>query len=276
MGQWEESYRYQKQALELDPLSSNTGANLIETARYMRKFEEADRICAKGLELFPNEVDHYVLMVQNCIAKDGDIAEALRILDSAPSGASLDRYVCRLRGSLYYYQRRYEEALAETRNCSETLATPEDSADYWVDLAETYYLLGDSVLSHAYYDTARLYIEALNARGSAIGGFLPPSLGLVYSRLGEKERAIEEARRDTARMSVSDDAYLGTEPLVDLAKTYVRVGELDKALDLIDTLLSIPSGVFVAELKLNPQYDPLRDHPRFQALIEKYEKEHGI
>jgi|GEM_PF-2831260 len=24
------------------------------------------------------------------------------------------------------------------------------------------------------------------------------------------------------------------------------------------------------------RYSPLRDHPRFQTLIEKYEKEHGV
>ena len=151
-----------------------------------------------------------------------------------------------------------------------------DTANYLFCVAETYHLLNHTAMSRIYYDSARVYIEALNVRDMALGGFLPPSLGLVFSRLGENEEAIEAARRDSARVPVSDDAYLGTRALVDLAVTYARVGELDKALDLINTLLSIPSQVTVAKLKLDPKYDPLRDHPRFQALIEKYEKEHGI
>jgi len=32
-------------------------------------------------------------------------------------------------------------------------------------------------------------------------------------------------------------------------------------------LLSVPL------LKLEPRWDPLRDHPRFQALLEKYDTE---
>ena len=49
-----------------------------------------------------------------------------------------------------------------------------------------------------------------------------------------------------------------------------RVGEVDKALDLIDELLSIPCWLSVGLLRLDPAWDPLREHPRFQALLEKY------
>ena len=48
------------------------------------------------------------------------------------------------------------------------------------------------------------------------------------------------------------------------------VGEYDAALDEIEYLLSIPSWYSVHSLRLDPDYDPLRDHPRFQALLEKY------
>ena len=60
---------------------------------------------------------------------------------------------------------------------------------------------------------------------------------------------------------------------IELAKIYTRVGETDKALDLIDELLSIPCDLSVGLLRLDPVWDPLRDHPRFQALLEKYEVE---
>jgi hypothetical protein len=47
-------------------------------------------------------------------------------------------------------------------------------------------------------------------------------------------------------------------------------GENDKAFDELDYLLSIPSWFSVNQLKLDPFYDPLRDHPRYQELIRKY------
>jgi len=63
----------------------------------------------------------------------------------------------------------------------------------------------------------------------------------------------------------------------DLALVYVMTGEYDAAIDLLEHVLSVPfdlgSGI---TLRISPAWDPLRDHPRFQALLEKYEKEHGI
>jgi len=36
--------------------------------------------------------------------------------------------------------------------------------------------------------------------------------------------------------------------------------------------MAIPCNLISgASLRLNPHWDPLRDHPRFQALLEKYE-----
>jgi hypothetical protein len=48
-------------------------------------------------------------------------------------------------------------------------------------------------------------------------------------------------------------------------------GDYDAAIDELDYLLSIPSSVSVPQLQLHPMWDPLRDHPRFQALLAKYE-----
>jgi hypothetical protein len=51
---------------------------------------------------------------------------------------------------------------------------------------------------------------------------------------------------------------------------YARLGRLGDSLDLIDQLLAMPSLMFVASLELDPRWVPLRDHPRFEAVLEKY------
>jgi len=53
--------------------------------------------------------------------------------------------------------------------------------------------------------------------------------------------------------------------------SYALVGELEAAIDQIEYLLSIPRLLTVDWLRLHPFCDPLRDHPRFQALLEEYD-----
>jgi hypothetical protein len=72
-------------------------------------------------------------------------------------------------------------------------------------------------------------------------------------------------------MPMSKDAVLASNPLRGLAQIHTMVGDHDAAIDLLDYLLSIPSWVSVPSLRLNPTWGPLRDNPRFQALLEKYE-----
>ena len=55
-----------------------------------------------------------------------------------------------------------------------------------------------------------------------------------------------------------------------LAEIYSMLGEQDAAIDHLEVLLSIPSHISVPLLKIDPQWDPLREHPRFRALVEKY------
>jgi hypothetical protein len=48
------------------------------------------------------------------------------------------------------------------------------------------------------------------------------------------------------------------------------VGEYDKALDIADGLLSRPSQLTVALVKIDPILDPIRQTPRYVALLKKY------
>ena len=46
-------------------------------------------------------------------------------------------------------------------------------------------------------------------------------------------------------------------------------GEHDEAIDVLTRVLGRPSPLTPTELRLHPRWEPLRDNPRFQALIEE-------
>jgi serine/threonine-protein kinase len=102
---------------------------------------------------------------------------------------------------------------------------------------------------------------------------LHSSLGIVNAGLGCKEDAVREAELAVVQLPISMDAMFGLNPLVYLAQVYVMVGKYDAALDKLEFLLSprAPKYITAPILRLDPIYDPLRNNPRFQALLAKGE-----
>ncbi len=68
----------------------------------------------------------------------------------------------------------------------------------------------------------------------------------------------------------SVDAFDGPGYTQNLAEVYMIVGEYDQALPIVDGLLSRPSNLTVALLKLSPIWDPVRNDPRFIAILQKH------
>jgi hypothetical protein len=57
--------------------------------------------------------------------------------------------------------------------------------------------------------------------------------------------------------------------LENLALVYATVGAYDDAVDQIELLPSVPEPEIPAWPRVDPPWDPLRDHPRSQAQMER-------
>jgi serine/threonine-protein kinase len=68
----------------------------------------------------------------------------------------------------------------------------------------------------------------------------------------------------------TQDAFDGPKITASLAEIYALTAEHDEAFRLIDHLLAVPNGLTIPILKLDPIWDPIRNDPRFQTLIDKY------
>jgi len=97
----------------------------------------------------------------------------------------------------------------------------------------------------------------------------------VLTSLGKiKELTVREGRRwlELENYSVVEK----NDAAANLALIYARIGETDEAIKLIEKLLTLPGNlddpaIFTmtqADLKLRWVWDPLRDNPRFQKIVE--------
>lgn len=55
-----------------------------------------------------------------------------------------------------------------------------------------------------------------------------------------------------------------------MAQIYTKCGKYDKAMGLIDYLLSLETTFTANDIKMDPFLKPLQDSPEFRALMEKY------
>jgi Flp pilus assembly protein TadD len=93
-------------------------------------------------------------------------------------------------------------------------------------------------------------------------------IGLIYAGLGQKDDAIGEGNRALELLPESKDAMDAPVLVVAMARIYAITGELEKAIDLLQHSVQTPAGLTVQEIRLDPTWDVLRDHPRFKALIQ--------
>src|SRR5207249_10921981 len=88
----------------------------------------------------------------------------------------------------------------------------------------------------------RLIVKPEHARTIAV-------LAQVDAGLGQKELAIREAQHAIDLMPVSKDIYDGALILAGLAQAYTWSGERDRAIELVQKLVSMPSYINYRRLK---------------------------
>ena len=134
-----------------------------------------------------------------------------------------------------------------------------------------YKLMGQADQARTHFEKARTLLEKMAQERSG-DARIHAELGKVYAHLGLKDDAIREGQAAVDLIPVSRDAMVGPDYLAYLAEIYTIVGDRAAAMENLEYLLEIPAGVHVGELKVNPVWDPLREHPRFEQLLKTYSK----
>jgi len=128
---------------------------------------------------------------------------------------------------------------------------------------------GDMQRATKAFDSARVILEReiINSPRDAI---VHSALGFAYAGLNRKEDAVREGIMAVRLQPITKDAMEGPGFVRELAMIYTMVGQPEEAISQLELFYAVPNYTPIELLKLDPRMDPLRDHPRFRALVEKY------
>jgi len=274
-GKWAESTTNLEKAVSLNPKDVWSLQNLTFNYAMLRNYDTANKTIDRALALDPTALEPLEVKSQLAIAEKGDFSvaeKALEALKSIPMTNEEKAKIASERADVFLLERKYREGLQEVESLPDNLPASFSKEG----LGGKYYLIGfarkalhDETGARAAFLKAKIAIEEQLKR-SPDTAEAHIQLAKVLAYLNEKDSALSEAQRATELLPESKDAFGGPEITGGVAEVHAILGDNDRAIEILDGLLSRPSGVTVQGLKVNPIWDPLRSDPRFQALIDKY------
>ncbi len=269
LGDMDGALRQLDKAEALDPRNGQLVATRGEILAALRRHPESLSALGRALQLNPNDV--WSVSLQATVHQaQGNLAAAAKVLGSGPS---LDQYTQASRLQQAWLGNQPDHYAGACKDYGAFV-------DAHPDLLPLNYKLGCQLrIGYLQHLQGRHELAAATCR-SVLGAFgeprfavLPESQGpivlgvraMAHACLGDKASALGDMVLAGALANADQQTAPDTE--LDLARVHVWLGDHDAALALLAHSLTVPYGTTAALLRLDPSWQPLRNDPRFKALL---------
>jgi len=268
-GQWNRGVSEYEKCERLDPLDPTLPGNIGFTYCFLRMWKEASRAGSRALSLDPHSDVGMRAVLISCLNGTGDIEEATRILGRFPPGTLLGTNSWDLQNIIgigtyvYVIKRDFGAALNQwDKESSDPIANRQRlSARVAIHV-----LAGDAGSAREEIERARGLVEArVHERADDKNALI--ELSWIDVALNRDAEALKLAQRSAELLPPEKDAVGGSIALGGLAEVEARTGHTIEAVKTLQRLLSIPAGLSIQRLKIDPVWDPIRNDPGFQQLL---------
>jgi TolB-like protein/Tfp pilus assembly protein PilF len=276
-GKTNENLELLKRSQGLDPGNANVASEIAFTYAFIHDWPQAAKMYDKVVSLAPDSVNFKINRAYVDFFASGNTQTLKRALAEISPGVDPSGLVTRARWDMAMIERDYPAADRAMASYpldvfqSDGMPMPKSFFRGCTALAR-----GDTATAQAQFGTALPAFEGAVKQAPGTG-LRHANLGLLYSYLGRKEDAIREARLAVELEPEAKDAVQAPWMKGFLAMIYVRTGDFDSALPLLEQVLASPFPVdntnccvTYSDVRKRWQWDPIRNDPRFQKLFDAH------
>jgi TolB-like protein/Tfp pilus assembly protein PilF/class 3 adenylate cyclase len=262
LGQFDAAQKHYQAAAQLDPRNVGVLLSLADNFSSARRFDEAQTILDRVLEISPGN-ESALTSKASIFQGQGELKRSAEILAKAPANTQNDGIAIQ-RAIQLYDERRFDDAIAQIQHNMPASVANDPRTITFLGLCQKF-----AGKNNEARDTFTRAVAAMkptpNSAVPVDARQMPCYFAWAYAGLGEKEKALEQARQAIA--DYATDAL--SKPFAEstLAIVQAQFGDIDSAIAALPHLLEVPNGETPGSLRVNPLWDPLRNDPRFQKLV---------
>jgi len=275
---WDDDVRALERAVALEPRAAENLFALANTYRLMRRYDRFDSVMTRLLGVLPPDrsATHRVFRTFGPLESEGELgplraAVATVTPEEDASGAIRDLH--NLIIALWNHDpasvSRISAQAAETTFVFNGVKYPKS---WYEGLAAR--MRGDMKGAQVAFAAARLEVEKAVLADASDGRALS-LLAMIDAGLGRQEQAVQEAKHACELETFENFAPNAAIVRCNLAVVYAWNGQLDLAVSELDQLTNRPAGTNLpaqptyGDFRRNPLWDPLRNDPRFTAIMKR-------
>jgi serine/threonine-protein kinase len=264
-GEWDRALENAAWSADLDPRSPARASFAGWLHMLARRYPEAERYLDRAITLAPDQGDAYANKTSLYLLWRGDVDRARQVADEmvswvSPASAALGL----VQGArVLVTTSAYDTVFGVLSVDSYRGPFP---FNYYYVKAEVARLKHDSLSVLAYSDSLLRALQPVydeQPTDPAVNWYL----GYANAALGRDVEAIRHARRAATLLAAPGNALRAAYMQQHLIWIYALMSEWEAAIDQIEYLLSVPSGISLPYLRVEAFPDSLRQHPRFQRLL---------
>jgi tetratricopeptide (TPR) repeat protein len=275
-GKWQEALNNTEQARDRDPRSLLVLWELFVNYLAVHEYTKAEGAVSNALSISPTAPFFILAPGAIALSRDGVTAPFRSLLGKIPRNLDPGGAISTIALRLSLMERDLAEAERVLEACvhekldDEGLSGVAGALDGYI-VPKSWYA---GLIAHArgYASTARTAFErAKHAVADDLAHCSEDAkslamLAMIHAQLGEKNDALRAAARASELLPISSDSFDGPILATTLAAVSTKLGDKDSAIQQLQSLVGIPNGPTPGTLRVEPEWDSLRDDPRFKKL----------